>query len=320
MTLAALAAYLQSAPELNSPRRPPHAADLGNAVFVGSGNSLAAALLATRFGHRARSAGDIAWTGEIPPRCDTVVGVSQSGGTAATVLALRAAREAGRHTIALTTNGTSPLAEAAHQTYTVPLPPVQETIPAGGYLTLAAGVLDLCACDLDGFGHQVGTLLASFAHASAREPLTWPDAAPSAISVLTLPDLRSAGDFWMLKLIEATGVATRAVALEESGHVDYFVGPQPHCTIHLTSGTGRERHDRLASALRDNGHHVITVDTRLFFADTAPAPPAHSVDVALGAAGAAVSHDAAHHWGRVPFRGGAVVMDARHIKVGEPRV
>jgi len=315
MSLAALASYLRSAPELNAPRRPRHATDLGNAVFVGSGDSLAAALLATRFGHRAHSAGDIAWTGEIPARCDTVVGVSQSGGTAATVLALRAARDAGRHTVALTTNGASPLAEVAHRTLTVPLPPVEETIPAGGYVTLAAGVLDLCGRDLDGFGHQVGTRLRSFAHAYAREPLTWPDTAPSAITVLTLPDLHSAGDFWMLKLIEATGVATRAVPLEESGHVDYFVGPQPHCTLHLTSGIGRERHDRLASALRDNGHHVVTVDTRRFFTGT---DPAHSVEVALAAAGSTVAYDAAHHWGRVPFRGGAVPMDARHIKVAEP--
>ena len=177
-------------------------------------------------------------------------------------------------------------------------------------------MLDLCgARELDGFGHQVATLLTSFAQAYERAPLTWPDVAPSAISVLTLPDLRSAGDFWMLKLIEATGVATRAVALEESGHVDYFVGPQPHCVLHLTSGTGRERHDRLASALRDNGHHVITLDTRRFFTGT---DPAHSVEVALAAAGAAVSLRRRAPLGPRAFRGGEVAMDARHIKVGEP--
>ncbi|MFF5290902.1 hypothetical protein [Paractinoplanes globisporus] len=45
--------------------------------------------------------------------------------------------------------------------------------------------------------------------------------------MLTLPDLRAAGDIWSLKLIEATGLAARSVPLEESGHVDYFVGPQP---------------------------------------------------------------------------------------------
>lgn len=66
-------------------------------------------------------------------------------------------------------------AEAAHRTLTVPLPPVQETVPAGGFLTLAAGVLDLCgARDLDGFGHQVATLLTSFAQTYERAPLTWP--------------------------------------------------------------------------------------------------------------------------------------------------
>ncbi len=299
---AVLAAY---------PDVPAVSGDLGNAVFVGSGDSLAAALLAERFGHRSGSAGDIAWTGRIPLRCDTVVGVSQSGGTAATVLALRAARHAGLHTVALTTSPGSALADVADRTLLVPLPEVRETVPAAGYVALAAGVLALCGREVSGFGREVGSLLTAFAREHARRPLPWPDAAPSSVSVLTLPDLRSAGDFWMLKLIEASGVATRAVALEESGHVDFFVGPQPHCTIQLIGDAGRERHDRLAAALRGNGHTVIGVDTTPM-----GAAPAECVDVALGAAGAIACHEAAIRWGRPPFRGGDVPMDARHIKLG----
>ncbi|QLH19875.1 hypothetical protein [Streptomyces sp. Rer75] len=114
-------------------------------------------------------------------------------------------------------------------------------------------MLDLCGCDPDGFGHQVGTRLRSFAHAYAREPLTWPDTTPSAITVLTCPT----------------------------------------STAPVTSGCSSSV--RLGA---DDG--------------------AHSVEVAQAAAGATVSYDAAHHWGRVPFRGGAVPMDARHIKVAEP--
>jgi hypothetical protein len=312
--LTALASCLESMAALNS-RAPSAPGDLGSAVFVGSGDSLAAALLAERFGHRALSAGDIAWTGEIPPRCDTVVGVSQSGNTGATVLALRAARDAGLRTVALTTDGESALVDAADQVRLMPLPQVRETVPAAGYITLAAGVLALCGRDLSGFGREVGALLTAFARENGRRPLPWPDTAPSSISVLTLPDLRSAGDFWMLKLIEATGVAARAVALEESGHVDFFVGPQPHCTIQLIGHAGRERHDRLAAALRGNGHDVIGVDAPRMFARAAASTPGDSVAVALGAAGAAASHEAAIRWNRNPFRGGAVPMDAQHIKL-----
>ncbi|GAA3669257.1 hypothetical protein GCM10022224_036780 [Nonomuraea antimicrobica] len=317
--LTTLASALESLPALNSPAAPSpdDRGDLGNAVFVGSGDSLAAALLAQRYGHRALSAGDIAWTGEIPPRCDTVVGVSQSGNTGATVLALRIARSAGLRTVALTTNGESALVKTADQVRLVPLPQVTEKIPAAGYVSLSAGVLGLCGRDLTGFGREVGGLLAAFAREHARTPLLWPETAPSSATVLTLPDLRSAGDFWMLKLIEAAGVATRAVALEESGHVDFFVGPQPHCTIDLIGRAGLDRHDRLAAALRANGHDIITVDAMRLFGDVAASASADGVDVALGAAGAAACHEAAIHWHRPPFRGGAVPMDAQHIKLGE---
>ena len=90
--------------------------------------------------------------------------------------------------------------------------------------------------------------------------MNFPLQPPSGISVLTLPDMRSAGEFWSLKLIEATGLPVRSVPLEESGHVDYFIGPQPHVTVQLVGSEGRERHAQLSEALRRNGHDLVRLD------------------------------------------------------------
>jgi len=284
---------------------------LGRALFVGSGDSLAAGLLAERFGHRAMSAGDLAWSDRLPPAFDTVVGVSHSGRTAATVRAVEAARVAGLRTVAVTARDSSSLTGAADSTVLVPTIDVDEEIPAAGYVTLALGVLGLAGTNglESGGGAELADGLVALASSAAYVTDRLPALGPAAISVLTLPDLRGAGDFWSLKLIEATGLCVRSVPLEEAGHVDYFIGPQSHLTVHLVGAQGIDRHRRLAEALAGCGHHVLIVETPARLTGGEPVWP----EIAMATYGSHVAQQAARQWSRSPFRGGQVPMDARHI-------
>jgi hypothetical protein len=284
--------------------------DIGRGLFVGSGDSLAACLLLERFGHRAQSAGDLAWVAGLPPGYNTVVGVSHSGRTAATIQAIDAARTAGRNTVAVTANSSSPLALAAHSTVLAPAIEVDETIPAAGYVALALAALALEGIDTSGAAAAVADGLALLSDCPTPVDERWPIHPPDAISVLTLPDLRSAGDFWSLKLIEATGLCVRSVPLEEAGHVDYFIGPQSHLSIHLIGSQGTDRHRQLAQALTGNGHHVVSIAVP----DPATGGDPMWSEIALAAYGAYVAHETALRWNRPPFRGGHVPMDARHIQ------
>ena len=304
---ASLDALLAALSQAGQPPAP--AGRLGNALFVGSGDSLSACLLAERAGHRAASAGDIAWTGALPPRTDTLVGVSHSGNTAATVAAVTVAAGRGLRTIAITGDAGSAIAAAAGEALVVPPIPIAETVPAAGFVTLAAAVLALLGVDTAGGLGRVGDRISALLPAATATTAGLPADPPAAISVLTLPDLRVAGDFWSLKLIEATGLAVRSVPLEESGHVDYFVGPQPHLTISLIGAAGAKRHDRLAAALAANGHAVLALRI--------PGVGDWADELGVAALGAYVAEEAARAWRRRPFRNHEVPMDARHIKISD---
>lgn len=287
------------------------------ALFVGSGDSLSSALLATAFGHLAASSGDLTWTGRVPAGVRTVVGISHSGTSGATVRALRLATAAGLRTVAVTSNPDSPLAEAADEVQLVPNLGLEETVPCAGHLMLGLGVAAVCGVDTAGAAAELAALIDA-----QREPVESalagsPAEAPSGISVLSLPELRGAADFWMLKLIEATGVVVRTVPLEESGHVDYFLGPQPHLALQLVGADGAERFARLATALESTGQTPLAV--------TLAAPAARNdragalFELAGAVAGTVFAEAVAARWGRPPFRGGAVNMDASHIKLdGHP--
>ncbi|MDR1431913.1 MAG: SIS domain-containing protein [Propionibacteriaceae bacterium] len=284
-----------------------------NAVFVGSGDSLSSALLAQACGHRALSSGDIAFMGRLPVGTEAVVGISHSGTSGATVAALRVAREAGARTIAITSSADSPLGDAADEVQLVPSLAVDESVPCAGHLMLGLGVAAVCGENLDGATAELAQRLRDRAGLVDAAVSMLPEHGPAGISILSLPDLRGAADFWVLKLIEATGISVRAAALEESGHVDYFIGPQAHLAIQLIGGQGRFRFDRLAAALEHTGQTVI----QLAF----PEQPVSSIrdgflhELSGGAVGALVAESAASRWGRPVFRGGAVNMDAAHIKL-----
>jgi fructoselysine-6-P-deglycase FrlB-like protein len=287
--------------------------DLGRALFVGSGDSLSACLLTEPLGHRAASAGDIAWTGRVPPHFDTVVGVSRSGRTQGTIAAIEVARKAGLRTVALTVNPDSTLVSVSDQVALAPNVTSEETIPAAGYISLALSVLDMVGEHVtDGF-IAVADCLSRLAGATESMLGAIPERPPSGISVLSLPDMRSAGDFWSLKLIEATGLAVRSVPLEESGHVDYFIGPQAHSTIQLVGQQGRARHARLAEALEANGHAVTLLDAPSILPDV----DARTREISLAAYGAHVAHLRSSRWNLTPFRNGEVPMDAQHIQLPE---
>jgi hypothetical protein len=294
------------------PTGPAPATTIGNALFVGSGDSLAACLLAQAAGQHAASAGDVAWTGGIPPRIDTVVGVSHSGRTAATVEALNIANQAGLPTIAITVHTDSALARIADRVVTATDIGVSETIPAAGYLSLALAVLATLGVEATGGFAGIGDTMKTLTPAATGLAAALPPAMPAAISVLSLPDLRSAGDFWSLKLIEATGLPVRSLALEEAGHVDYFIGPQSHLTLQLIGQYGHARHSRLAQALAGNGHTVLS-----FVANSLPASESWQQELSTAALGAYLAEVAAHIWCRPPFRNGEVPMDAQHIQLAD---
>ena len=309
--LAAISKALRAVDDV----RPTIASPVQGAVFVGSGDSLSSALLATAYGHRALSSGDLTWSGRLPFGTETVVGISHSGTSGATVRALRLATENGKRTIAITSNPESPLAAAADEVQLVPSLALQETIPSAGHLMLGLGVAAVAGEDVAGAAADIAALLEARGETLAAAVEALPASAPNGVSILTLPDLRGAGDFWMLKLIEAVGVGVRTVPLEESGHVDYFIGPEPHLTLQLVGNVGVARFDRLAVALESTGQTIRQV--RL-------APPAGQsardgivFELAGAAAGSVFAGEAAARWQRPPFRGGAVNMDARHIKLDE---
>ncbi|TAM67564.1 MAG: SIS domain-containing protein [Microbacteriaceae bacterium] len=299
----------------------PHAdaAPLANAVFVGSGDSLSSGMLANRFGHRSMSSGDITWMDALPAACETLVGISHSGTSGATVRALRLAGAAGVRTIAVTSNPASPLAEAADLVQQVPTLNVTETVPVAGHLMLGLGVGALSGASTAGAGRALARILDQNQQLITDAVDALPSRAPSGISILTLPDLRSAGDFWSLKLIEATGLPVRSVALEESGHVDYFLGPQEHLTINLIGTAGLARHTRLAEALASTGQTMQSISVGTF-AQPSQGGPDVIMDLGAAIVGAFLAAGAGRRWGRRPFRGGAVNMDARHIKLDEQPV
>jgi hypothetical protein len=291
----------------------PAVSDLGRALFVGSGDSLSACLLTEPLGHRAASAGDLAWTEHVPSHFDTVVGVSHSGRTRATVAAVETARKAGLRTVALTANPDSMLPSVSDRLFLAPNITIKETVPSAGYVSLALSVLDMVGAHVtDGFIAIADSLSRL---ATATEPMLTaiPDRPPSGISVLSLPDMRSAGDFWSLKLIEATGLSVRSVPLEESGHVDYFIGPQEHLTIHLVGQQGHARHAGLAEALRTNGHAVALIDVPNVLPDVS----ARTREVSVAAYGGHLAHLLSSRWNLSPFRNGDVLMDAQHIQLSE---
>jgi hypothetical protein len=242
------------------------------------------------------------------------VGISHSGTSGATVRALRLARSAGLKTVAITSQPDSPLADSADAVQLVPKLRLDETVPCAGHVMLAQGVAAVCGVDTAPVSAALAAALDRVREVAGGQLAALPAAAPTAISVLALPELRSGADFWVLKLIEACGLAARNVPLEESGHVDYFIGPQAHLTLQLLGTEGRPRFDRLAEALRSTGQFVQQADlSGLVEAGTANAGLVR--DLAAAVAGSWFAHGAAVRWGRPPFRGGAVNMDAAHIKL-----
>lgn len=287
---------------------------LGRAVYVGSGDSLASALHAAPYGHRAMSSGDLAWLDQPPAGCDTVVGISHSGTSGGTVKALRIARKAGLKTVAITSWAESPLAESADVVQPVASLRYGEVIPAAGHIMLAQGVAATCGVDTTEVNARLADLLDQVETMVAENSEALPDCPPQGMSILSLPDLRSAADFASLKFIEATGLSVRNVPLEESGHVDYFIGPQPHLTLLLQGGAGGFRFERLAQALEANGQTV-----RILRAPQVPDAPEEFLvrDLAMAVCSAWLAYHASKRWNRPWFRGGEVNMDANHIKLPE---
>ena len=278
------------------------------AAFLGCGDSLAAARPAEQEGHRVLSAGDVAWGGGAPRGVDVVVPLSWSGRTGATIRAARIAKDAGLPVIAVTTNSDSPLAELADEVIIVPPFELTEEIPAVGYAVHSAAIAAMVA------GRALDLQAISAAWAASGPQVEEIVAAggpfPYGATIATMPDAHGAGEFWMLKLIEAAGIAVRTTGVEETGHVDYFLGPQQHLGIVMAGDAQSQRADALGNALATNGQHIIQV--RLAGLGEIDG---WGRQVLGGVVGADVSAGLARAWGRPFFRGGEVDMSARHIQV-----
>lgn len=278
------------------------------AAFLGCGDSLAAARPAELLGHRVISAGDTAWSGEAPRGVDVVVPLSWSGRTGATIRAAEIAKAAGQRVISITTNEQSPLAEISDDVIVVPAFDLTEDIPAIGYAVHSAAVAQLCTgtpLPLDRIAEDWAA-----ATSSVTELVTRSGQMPWGVAIASMPDAHGAAEFWMLKLIEATGLTVRTTAIEEVGHVDYFTGPQPHLALMLAGDADVERATALGHALARNGQHVVQVRlshlTRL---------TGWARQVLGGVVGADVAAGVADAWDRPYFRGGQVDMSAQHIQV-----
>lgn len=286
-----------------------------NVVYTGCGDSLASAYVASRKGARAYSAGDIEWMEEIPAKTDVMVGISNSGTSGATIRALRRASEQGCETVAITASPDSVMASESKELQLIPPLRVEEQVPVAGHLALAIGVAATCGYSVEGIAKKVAVGIEKMKPVINETVAKLPKNMPSAITVLSLPELRSAGNFATLKFMEATGIAARDVPLEECGHVDYFVGPQDHLVLSMRGARGKARFERLERALDENGQSIIVIDFDLI-SDGGKEPIDDLVRELVAAVVVTfISIEAATLWNRPPFRGGAVNMDASHIKI-----
>lgn len=278
-------------------------------AFLGCGDSLAAARGAELFGHRVISAGDIAWTGTAPTGVDSVVAVSWSGKTAATLMATQVAADAGLIVRSITSDPDSPIARLSSTHVQLPQTGHSETIPGLGYALHSTLVQALCGQQptplstvADLWDRARGLAVQAVSNLSDR---------PEAITIASLPDVRGAAEFWSLKIIEATGVAVRVPALEETGHVDYFLGPQRHLSV-LLAGSANPRLGELGTALDANGQEVLEMTMANLMSAQTTAPTRELVG---GLIGVDIARALALAWERPPFRGGAVDMSGNHIQV-----
>lgn len=301
--------YLDELATLEMPEISPRGERL---AFLGCGDSLSAALATVGDGHVAISAGDLAWTDRPLRGVETAVALSWSGRTGATVRAAERARDSGAALLAITANPDSPLAAMSEDTVILPFFRNDAPLPAIGFALHAAAVTGLTTGERVRFD-RVAACVENWIAGVERFAADLPPV-PSAITVASTPDMRIAGDLLSLKLIEATGLLSRSAPIEEIGHVDYFVGAQPHVSFVIAGEpTGVERAKRLAAALERNGHHVLVLAA--FDIDGVQQLSAAERGIALGVISAEVAAVAAQEWRRTPFRGGAVDMSASHIQI-----
>jgi len=284
----------------------------GRIAFLGCGDSLSAALLAQAHGHVALSAGDLAWSDLPLAHADVAVALSWSGRTGATLRAAERAAASGIPLLVITAGAGSPLAELSSGTILLPAFELDAPLPAVGFALHAAAVAALAGDEPPRMDAIAGAVRTALPRLDELEAGLGPE--PHGISVASTPDTRAAADLMSLKLIEATGIATRTAPLEETGHVDYFLGPQPHLAVVVADGpAGAGRAADLGAALARNGQRLLEVRA----SELMPQPGLSTAErcIALGILMAELAARAGDRWGRPAFRGGAVDMSAAHIQV-----
>ncbi len=262
-----------------------------NIFITGCGDSLYAAL-ATRLafekysGYRTEPIEALEfsrYTVDYLPKGALVIGVSAGGGTSRPVEALRAAREAGATTFAVTGRPGSPLSEAAHavviqneSAFRVPAPTGEGTFALGNYLGSMLG-LYLLAFEL---GLANGTLTPARYDSLIAELLRAPEIIQATIKANEpaiqeyASSVASAGAYYLLgggpsyatvlfmaaKLFEMPQAHGVPVELEEWAHEQYFL-TRPDSVVMVVSppGSSTDRAREQITGARDVGGRVVAI-------------------------------------------------------------
>lgn len=238
------------------PGQPLWVGGCGDSLFAGQ----AIALHARRLGHDLRpvSAAEMLWEAPIGPEA-MVVGVSISGSTRRTVEALKAAREKGARTIAVTLNPDSALGQVAHDTLRLPYTPISRAIPHGldyhvTLMALAALLGPVPAADL---GRHAQT--ATPGYLSQGQALAETMDADARLVFLGGGAALGSAAFGAAKLHEAGGLPAWAYEAENFAHGALFVLRKGDLVVLCGAGGAADaRTWDMADGLRALGLSVMT--------------------------------------------------------------
>lgn len=196
-----------------------------------------------------------------------VIGISASGEVARTLEAIEIWKELGAYTVALSSNGKSSLAEAAHVALTYSLP----DIPHGPGLVSYIGSLMLgyaiavtsmdghLAERLSGLIDHLPALLSKWVHTERESATAFAEKVRDGIAVfLGSGPTQGSACFGAAKVIEAAGECCWAQDLEEWAHLEYFCEPANMPTVLLSAGgRAHSREVELRDAMDAIGRSVL---------------------------------------------------------------
>jgi fructoselysine-6-P-deglycase FrlB-like protein len=223
----------------------------GRVALVGSGDSYVAALAAHHLSSGSASCHhptDIVANPSFAQGCDVYI-VSISGKTRANMLAAKTARRAGLHTVAVTSNGKSPLAKACDDVAELKFRGAGRT---AGTISFTASVL---ACTWLATKGRVAcpANLAKLYKEAKKQASRLPEIKTDSIVVLADSVLHPAAMYGALKFNEIFGARTVVYQLEDFFHAPLF-GLKKGDRILILGGKARARQ------LKNNGFDAHSIN------------------------------------------------------------